>query len=135
MPDGEVRQTVLVVDDEPDILEVVSRRLKAEGFQVLTAKNGAEAVEAAKAHHPGTVLLDIMMPVMDGYQALKALKADPATADIPVIMLSAKVSDKDVALAMELGSVYFMMKPHQPKELVQEVRTAIQRHQVTHARR
>jgi two-component system, chemotaxis family, chemotaxis protein CheY len=99
---------VLVVDDEPPILSFLTTALEAEGYQVEAATNGREALDHVKRQAPDAILLDIMMPVLDGWHFIEAIRADPATCGIPVIVLSAAY---DAAKHPALGSLVFLAKP------------------------
>ena len=126
------RGKVLLVDDDPDSLKLASVRVTQAGYEVLPAGDGAAALAIAKSQHPDVILLDVVMPGMDGYQVLKLLKADAATADIPVVMLTSKASDKDMATSLGLGSMRHMVKPPNPKELAEEIALAVERHRFHH---
>jgi two-component system cell cycle response regulator DivK len=104
-------KTIVVADDDPDILRIVSMSLEAVGYEVFKATNGQEAVDLAKAHHPNLVLLDMMMPVLSGYEAVQALKADETTRDIPVVGLSAKAMATDMERATDAGIDGYITKP------------------------
>ncbi len=118
---------ILVVDDETDILTLLSYNLKKAGFDVLTAKDGPEAIEIARARQPGLVILDIMLPNMDGTEVLKQLKADTKTAGIPVIMLTAKGEEVDRIVGFELGAEDYITKPFSPREVVLRVKAVLKR--------
>jgi len=124
---------VLMIDDEPDMLDLASQRLEQAGYRVLTATDGLEGLRLAKARHPDVILLDVMMPAIDGYQVLRMLKSQPAMEDIPVVMLTAKGTEYDMSASTDLGSVCHLVKPYQPRELLEEVRLALQRHQMKHS--
>jgi CheY-like chemotaxis protein len=117
---------ILAVDDEPANLELVTRRLEAIGCEMLQASNGHQAVEIAKRELPDVILMDVMMPGMDGWQAVRLLKADPATAGIPVIFVTARDRAEDVAKGFELGGAQYVHKPFEVVELHARVRNAIQ---------
>jgi two-component system cell cycle response regulator DivK len=104
-------KSIVVADDDPDILRIVSMSLEAVGYAVFKATNGQEAVDLAKAHHPNLVLLDMMMPVLSGYEAVQALKADESTRDIPVVGLSAKAMATDMERATDAGIDGYITKP------------------------
>jgi two-component system cell cycle response regulator DivK len=104
-------KSIVVADDDPDILRIVSMSLEAVGYEVFKATNGQEAVDLAKAHHPNLVLLDMMMPVLSGYEAVQALKADESTRDIPVVGLSAKAMATDMERATDVGIDGYITKP------------------------
>ncbi len=118
---------ILVIDDEPDALELVGFNLKQAGFEVVTADNGAEALKKARETAPDLVLLDLMLPEIDGLEVCKALRRDPATAPIPVIMLTAKAAEIDRVLGLELGADDYVTKPFSPRELVLRVRNLLKR--------
>jgi two-component system response regulator MtrA len=106
-----VAKTILVADDDPDILNIVTVSLETQGYVILKATNGREAVDQAKKNHPDLILLDMMMPVMSGYEAVAELKSDPATAEIPVVGLSAKAMATDIELASGIGIDGYITKP------------------------
>jgi DNA-binding response OmpR family regulator len=111
-------KTILVCDDDPLLVDIVAFRLQARDFVVEVARDGAEALAKIGEVVPDAIVLDAMMPVMDGSQVLRRLRADPATANIPVIMLSARKQETDVVGALELGANDYMVKPFSPEELV-----------------
>jgi DNA-binding response OmpR family regulator len=113
---------ILAVDDEPHILKLVSFSLSSKGFDVIEASDGLTAVEIAEREQPDLILLDVMMPVLDGYEACRRLKANPATHDIPVVMLSAKSQKAEQAIGLEAGAIDYICKPFTPKDLVEQVR-------------
>lgn len=121
------QKTVLIVDDEEDILEMLSYNLRKEGFDVIKANNGKEAVNIAISRLPDVVVLDIMMPEMDGFEACKAIRAHPATRAIPVIFLTAKSGEIDEILGLELGADDFIQKPISPRLLVSRIKARIRR--------
>lgn len=104
-------KAILVADDDPDILNIVSVSLETSGYAVYRAANGREAVDLAAAHHPDLILMDMMMPVMSGYEAVTAIKSDPATEDIPIVGLSAKAMATDIELASGIGIDGYITKP------------------------
>ncbi len=113
---------ILAVDDEPHILKLVSFSLSSKGFDVIEASDGLTAVEIAEREQPDLILLDVMMPVLDGYEACRRLKANPATQAIPVVMLSAKSQKAEQAIGLEAGALDYICKPFTPKDLVEQVR-------------
>ncbi len=125
-----VMPKILVVDDEPDAVELISFNLKAAGFEVVTAADGAEALKSARLHAPDLILLDVMLPEVDGLEVCKLLRRDPATAPIPVIMLTAKAAEIDRVLGLELGADDYVTKPFSPRELVLRVRKLVERRQM-----
>ena len=109
---------ILAVDDEKHILRLVQINLEKAGYEVVTGTNGREAVEKVRSEKPELVVMDVMMPEMDGFEALKQLKADPETANIPVIMLTAKAQDADVFHGWQSGADLYLTKPFNPMELL-----------------
>lgn len=109
---------ILAVDDEKHILRLVQINLEKAGYEVHTATNGQEALEKVKACRPDMVVMDVMMPIMDGFEALKELKSHPETARIPVIMLTAKAQDADVFHGWQSGADLYLTKPFNPLELL-----------------
>lgn len=126
-----VMAKILVVDDEPDALELVSFNLKAAGYEVVTAADGQEAIKKARQHAPDLILLDVMLPEVDGLEVCKLLRRDPATTGIPVIMLTAKAAEIDRVLGLELGADDYITKPFSPRELMLRVKNLLRRRQAT----
>ena len=118
---------ILVVDDEPTIVRLMEFILAREGHEMVVAVNGEEALEKIKAQQPDLVLLDIMMPRIDGYEVAHILRADPATASLPIIMLSAKAQEEDIRKGVEVGVDEYVTKPFTPDFLVQVVTKYLQR--------
>ncbi|HEV2010047.1 MAG TPA: response regulator [Candidatus Limnocylindria bacterium] len=116
---------VLVVDDEPANVELIVRRLSGNGYETLTANNGHDAIAVATKEQPDLILMDIMMPGLDGWQATKLLKGDPKTANIPVVFVTARDRPEDVAAGFEAGGMMYVNKPVEPVELFARVRNAI----------
>jgi DNA-binding response OmpR family regulator len=114
-------QRILVVDDDPTIVRLLTVNLEMEGFQVLTASNGREALEAVARERPDLVLLDVMMPVLDGLEVVGRLRRDPVTADLPVILLSAKAQESDIRHGMGAGADEYVTKPFDPSELIETI--------------
>jgi DNA-binding response OmpR family regulator len=115
-------QTILIVDDEEDILLLCRVNLEFEGYRVIAASNGADAIRLAAENRPDLVLLDVMMPTLDGWHVLEALKADPATARIPVVMLTARVQGEDQMRGWSTGAAEYIMKPFNPVGLLETIR-------------
>ncbi|MFQ5511517.1 MAG: response regulator transcription factor [Candidatus Krumholzibacteriia bacterium] len=116
---------ILVVDDEVYILHILEFSLGAEGFEVISASNGELAVEKAKQERPNLIVLDIMMPVLDGYETCRRLKQEPETKDIPVVLLTAKGRDVDKRLGFEVGAVDYVVKPFSPSRLIERIEEII----------
>lgn len=112
---------ILVVDDEPDVLEVVSFRLKRSGYEVMTAVNGKVALDIIRADKPGLVLLDLRMPVMDGYEVSRAIKNDEKLKDIPVILLTASSGSSVDDMIHNSKADGFLVKPFSPEDLLKKV--------------
>jgi len=114
-------ETILAVDDDIDILELVEASLTADGFDVITASDGRGALESAKDHAPDLILLDLMMPEMDGFEVIERLKSDAATRTIPVIMLTAKAQTHEKIQGLRSGADDYITKPFQLYELTARV--------------
>jgi two-component system alkaline phosphatase synthesis response regulator PhoP len=119
------RKRVLVVDDEVYILQILEFSLEMEGFEVATAQNGEEAIAQALENPPDLVVLDIMMPRMDGYEACRRLKTDPRTQNTPVILLSAKGRSIDQEIGFEAGAEEYITKPFSPRKLVERIKALL----------
>lgn len=115
------QKRVLVVDDEPDVLLLCRVNLEFEGYQVSTAPDGEAGLEACRELRPDVVLLDVMMPKMDGWQVLEAIKADEELQQIPVVMLTAKVQDEDQIRGWSAGAAEYITKPFSPLSLSQVI--------------
>jgi CheY-like chemotaxis protein len=113
---------ILVVDDEPEVVELIERSLDSEGFDVHAAYDGLSALDLAEREQPDVVLLDLMMPMMSGYEVAEQLKANPQTAEIPIVCLTSADSVAARARAREAGAVGLIMKPFAPSELVEHLR-------------
>jgi DNA-binding response OmpR family regulator len=113
--------TVLVVDDDPVIQKLLKVNFEMEGYTVLSAADGAEGLDQARAQDPDVIILDIMMPKMNGLEVLAALKADAATDSIPVILLSAKAQAGDVQAGLDRGADAYVTKPFDPLDLLDRV--------------
>jgi len=118
---------ILVVDDEIYIVHILDFSLGMEGYEVLTALDGEQAIEKAHAEKPDLIVLDIMMPKLDGYETCKALKGDPATREIPVILLSAKGRNVDQKIGFEVGADDYITKPFSPREVSARVTAVLRR--------
>jgi len=113
---------ILVVDDEPDAVELVAFNLKGAGYDVSTAVDGEEALKKARDLLPDLIVLDLMIPAVDGLEVCKILRRDARTATIPIVMLTAKASEVDRVLGLELGADDYVTKPFSPRELVLRVK-------------
>jgi DNA-binding response OmpR family regulator len=124
-----VRSKILVVDDEPEAVELVEFNLKQAGFSVVTAADGAEALNKARASSPNLIVLDLMLPEISGLEVCKMLRRDSATAGVPIIMLTAKAAEIDRVLGLELGADDYITKPFSPRELILRIQKLLQRGQ------
>lgn len=121
------KPTILLVDDDPDIREFVTFNLEKEGYHVVTAKDGAEGVEAVKKHRPDLVLLDVMMPGMDGIEACEAIRSNPDIAPTLIAFLSARGEDYSQVAGFDAGADDYITKPIRPKVLVSRVKALLRR--------
>ena len=112
---------VLVVDDEVNITQILEFSIASEGYEVIAASNGEEAIEKARREQPDLIILDVMMPRIDGYEACRILKANPLTRNIPVMLLTAKGRDIDKRLGYEVGATDYTVKPFSPNKLVDRI--------------
>ena len=118
---------ILVVEDDKDILQLVKLYLENEGFRTVTAANGAEAMKLVKAEHPDLIVLDLMLPEIDGLEVCKKLRVAPQTAMLPIIMLTAKSEESDTIVGLELGADDYVGKPFSPKALVARIKALLRR--------
>ena len=116
-----------MVDDEPDVLDLVTYNLAQAGFQTLTAADGAEALRKARSAAPDLILLDLMLPELDGLEVCKLLRRDAKTSAIPIIMLTARAGEMDRIVGLELGAVDYVPKPFSPRELVLRVKKRLEK--------
>jgi two-component system, OmpR family, alkaline phosphatase synthesis response regulator PhoP len=121
------KENILIVDDEEDVLELVQYNLTREGYSTVAAISGEEAVNKAKVVVPDLIILDLMLPGMDGFEVCRRLKSDSKTQMIPIIMLTAKSEESDVVVGLELGADDYVTKPFSPKVLIARVRRTLQR--------
>jgi two-component system, OmpR family, alkaline phosphatase synthesis response regulator PhoP len=121
------RATILVIEDDPDIRELLAFSLAKEGWTIVAAEDGESGMAKLPSANPDCVVLDIMLPGMDGLEVLKALKADPARKRLPVIMTTAKGEESDVVTGLELGAEDYVVKPYSPKVLAARIRAALRR--------
>ena len=121
------REKIVLIEDEADILEVLRYNLVRAGYRVVTCSNGEEGLVAIRREAPQLVLLDLMLPGLDGLEVCRRLQSDPLTSSIPVIMVSAKGEEADVVLGLELGADDYVSKPFSPRELLARVRAVLRR--------
>jgi len=122
-----LKQKILIVDDEPEAVELVEFNLRQAGFDTTTAADGEEALKKAKAQLPALVVLDLMLPEIDGLEVCKLLRRDSSTSKIPILMLTAKAAEIDRVLGLELGADDYVTKPFSPRELILRVKKILQR--------
>jgi two-component system phosphate regulon response regulator PhoB len=122
-----MRERVLVVDDEPDVRMLLRTNLRAAGFDVLEAANGAEGLALAKHDLPAVIILDLMMPEMNGIEVCRALRKHPPTSRIPILMLTAKTAEEDKVAGFEVGADDYVTKPFSPREVILRVRAVARR--------
>lgn len=122
-----MQRKILVVDDEEPILELVKHHLEKEGFRVILAKTGEEAIEKATSDSPDLIVLDLMLPGIQGLDVAKILKARAETQNIPIVMLTAKAEETDMVVGLEVGADDYVIKPFSPKVLVARVKAVLRR--------
>ncbi len=122
-----MKPKILVVDDEPDALEILGFKLKEAGYVPLFAKDGARAIASARDERPALIVLDLMLPEVDGLEVCKILRRDPITAAIPILMLTARAAEMDRVLGLELGADDYVTKPFSPRELVLRIKKLLGR--------
>ena len=129
MAEGEMRK-VVCVEDEPEMIDLMRLILSRKGFEVIGANGGVQGLQVIRTEKPDLVLLDLMMPEMDGWQVYQQLKADPSTADIPVIVVTAKAQNIDKVLGLHIAKVDdYIPKPFSLQELVDRVEKVLKRHE------
>ncbi len=121
------KEQILAVDDEEDILELVRFNLVREGYKVVCAASGSDALKSARTHLPDLIVLDLMLPDMDGLEITKILKNDPKTKTIPIVMLTAKGEEADIVTGLELGADDYITKPFSPRILIARIRAVLRR--------
>jgi two-component system OmpR family response regulator len=109
---------ILVCDDDPLLVDLLDYRLSSRGYEVAIARDGGEALARLQEARPDAIVLDAMMPVMDGYEVLRRIREEEALSDIPVLMLTARKQERDIVSALELGANDYLVKPFIPEELV-----------------
>ena len=120
------KKKILVVEDEPNIIKLISFILKSSGYEVVEAEIGAEGIKKAKSEKPDMIILDVMMPKMDGFEVAKKLKADSATRNIPILMLSSKAQFEDKMKGIDSGDTDYITKPFDKEDLVQKVKECLE---------
>ncbi|MDE3068011.1 MAG: response regulator transcription factor [Verrucomicrobiota bacterium] len=122
-----MKPRILVVDDEPEAVELLEFNLKQAGYATSTAADGTEALKKARGQTPDLIVLDVMLPEMDGFEVCKSLRLDPGTARVPIIMLTAKAAEIDRVLGLELGADDYLTKPFSPRELLLRIKKVLAR--------
>ena len=118
---------ILIADDDPDILALVSFRLERAGYEVVQARNGEEAVQVALARRPDLAVIDVMMPRIDGYETTRQLRQQEETSRMPIILLTARVQEEDIARGFDAGADDYVKKPFSPQELGSRVQAVLGR--------
>ena len=121
------KETILIVDDEEDIIELIKYNLKNEGYSILTAESGEQAIKIAKQSRPDLIVLDLMLPGMDGLEVTRYLRSNEETSDMPIVMLTAKGEESDIITGLELGANDYISKPFSPKVLTARIRAIFRR--------
>jgi phosphate regulon transcriptional regulator PhoB len=121
------KSTILVVEDDPDILQLIAYNLEAVGFEVLTAEDGYEALSLARNRLPQLIILDLMLPGLDGFEVCRELKRTAGTRSLPILMLTARGEEVDRIVGLELGADDYVVKPFSPRELILRVRAILRR--------
>ena len=122
-----MKETILIVEDEKDIVRMLEYNLKKEGYKIVSVRNGDDAMDSVKREGPDIILLDLMLPGMDGLEVCKNLKGDAKTSSISVIMLTAKSQESDKIVGLELGADDYMTKPFSPRELIARIKAVLRR--------
>jgi two-component system alkaline phosphatase synthesis response regulator PhoP len=122
------KESILVVEDEEDIRELLKYNLEKEGYQVSSAATGEEALQAVRKRLPDLILLDLMLPGMDGLEVCRLIKGEPQTRHLPLVMLTAKGEEADIVTGLELGADDYITKPFSPRVLLARLRAALRRH-------
>ena len=124
-PENEANTTILVVDDSPTEVHVFKKLLEKQGYSVITASDGQEGLDVAKRHHPDLIIMDVVMPVLNGFQATRKLRHDEEIADIPVIMVTTKGQDTDINWGKRQGANEYLVKPVMPVELLSKIKVLL----------
>lgn len=121
------REQIVVIEDEADILEVIEYNLSREGYRVHSTRNGEDGLQVVKTEDPELVLLDLMLPGLDGIEVCRRLKGDPRTRPIPIIMVTARGEESDIVLGLGIGADDYVTKPFSPRELMARVKAVLRR--------
>jgi len=120
-------EKIVIIEDESDILEVIAYNLKREGFEVFESQDGEDGLLKIEKHAPDLVILDLMLPTIDGIELCRKIKSDPVTRSVPIIMVTAKGEESDIVLGLGVGADDYVTKPFSPKELIARVKAVIRR--------
>ena len=119
------KKRILIIDDEPDLLKALNTRFQAEGYDVITSKDGAKGLEKARKENPDLIILDLMLPKINGYRVCRFIKFDETYKHIEIIILTARAEDEDKKLGKEVGADYYMTKPFDNQELLEHIKNFI----------
>lgn len=119
------KKKILIIDDEPDLVEMLSMRLEANGYQVIISFDGQEGFDKARAEEPDLIILDLMLPKIDGYKICRMLKLDEKYKDIPVILFTARTQESDIKLGKDAGADAYLIKPFEPQILLEQIKGLI----------
>jgi two-component system alkaline phosphatase synthesis response regulator PhoP len=122
-----MKEKILIVDDEKDIVKMLDYNLKKEGFRTISCNDGEDALDLAKRQYPDLIILDLMLPGIDGLEVCRILKKETKTSKIPIIMLTAKTKETDRVVGLELGADDYVTKPFSPRELIARVKAVLRR--------
>jgi len=128
------QERIVVIEDEADILEVLQYNLTREGYRVASSRDGEEGLQRVRDENPDLVLLDLMLPGLDGIEICRRLKADPTTSAIPIVMVTAKGEESDVVLGLQMGADDYVAKPFSPRELMARIKAVLRRGQLKEER-
>lgn len=124
-PDESPRMVIVIAEDDPDILQLVAIRLERSGYEVLRAPDGERALQLVSEHIPDLVVLDVLMPKLTGLEVTRRIREDPATREIPVILLTARVEEADLKQGFEAGATDYLKKPFSPQDLQERVKAIL----------
>lgn len=119
------KKRILVIEDEPDLVQMMKIRLEANGYEVLTAYDGVEGLERALKEHPDLIILDLMLPKMDGYKVLSLLKQDAQLGKVPIALFTARAQEEDIKRGLQAGADAYIRKPFQAEELLGTIRSLL----------
>jgi two-component system, OmpR family, alkaline phosphatase synthesis response regulator PhoP len=122
-----MKETVLIVEDEKDIIRMLEYNLKKEGFKTISVNDGEDAIDSSISRSPDLIILDLMLPGIDGLEVCKTIKSNSKTASIPIIMLTAKSQESDKVVGLELGADDYITKPFSPRELIARIKAVLRR--------